>query len=156
MHTRKSTHGMPYVLPPTMGKGQDGDQDFQRRQRTRCIVIEIPWAYTMRNEHASIYEKQGNHREAPCTINSRYRDDSKEERRRTMHISDIPEITQLSIPEKILLAEEIWDSIASEESRISIPQSHLDELERRQNNYQSAPGNLLSLEELQAKIESRK
>jgi putative addiction module component (TIGR02574 family) len=73
-----------------------------------------------------------------------------------MHISDIPEITHLSIPEKILLAEELWDSIASEESRISVPQSHLDELDRRQKNHQSAPGNLLSLEELQSKIEGRK
>ena len=147
---------MPYVLPATMGKGLDGDQDFQRRQRARCIVMEILWAYTMRTENSWIYEKQGNHREGPRTINSRYRYDSKEERRRTMHISDIPEITQLSIPEKILLAEEIWDSIASEESRISVPQSHLDELDRRQKNYQSAPGILLSLEELQSKIEDRK
>ena len=73
-----------------------------------------------------------------------------------MQIHDIPEIIQLSIPEKILLAEELWDSIASEESRISVPQSHRDELDRRQKNYQSSPGNLLSLEELQAKIEARK
>ena len=73
-----------------------------------------------------------------------------------MHITDIPEITPLSTPEKILLVEELWDSIASEESRVSVPQSHLEELDRRQKHYQSTPGNLLSLEELQAKIENRK
>ena len=73
-----------------------------------------------------------------------------------MHITDIPEITPLSTPEKILLVEELWDSIVSKESRVSVPQSHLEELDRRQKHYQSAPGNLLSLEELQSKIENRK
>ena len=73
-----------------------------------------------------------------------------------MHITDIPEITPLSTPEKILLVEELWDSIASEESQVPVPQSHLEELDRRQQHYQSAPGNRLSLEELQAKIEDRK
>jgi putative addiction module component (TIGR02574 family) len=73
-----------------------------------------------------------------------------------MRIHDIPEITRLSVPEKILLAEELWDSIASEEAQISVPQSHQDELDRRQKKYQASPGKLLSLEELQAKIEARK
>jgi putative addiction module component (TIGR02574 family) len=70
--------------------------------------------------------------------------------------SDIPEITKLSTPEKILLLEDLWDSIASDESVVPVPQSHKEELDRRLKRYESAPGPLLSLEELRTRIERRK
>lgn len=73
-----------------------------------------------------------------------------------MRITDIPEIAKLSTQEKILLVEDIWDSIVLDESAIPIPHSHRDELDRRLRIYESAPGNLLTLEELQARIEKRK
>jgi len=73
-----------------------------------------------------------------------------------VHVSDIPEIAQLSTPEKILLIEDLWDSIALDASTVPVPQSHMEELDRRFKKYQSDPGNLLSLEELQARIEGRK
>ncbi|MCZ7624114.1 hypothetical protein KsCSTR_30000 [Candidatus Kuenenia stuttgartiensis] len=31
-----------------------------------------------------------------------------------MRVNDIPEITKLSTPEKILLVEDLWDSISSD------------------------------------------
>ena len=71
-----------------------------------------------------------------------------------MRISDIPEIAKLSAQEKILLVEDIWDSIALDESVVPIPRSHIDELDRRLRMYESAPGNLLPLKELQARIEN--
>jgi putative addiction module component (TIGR02574 family) len=70
-----------------------------------------------------------------------------------MQLNDIPEIKRLSIPEKILLVEDLWDSIASDESRVPVPQSHIDELDRRLTKYRSHPGDLLSLEELQKRID---
>ena len=73
-----------------------------------------------------------------------------------MRVNDIPEIARLSTPEKILLAEDLWDSIASDESKVPVPQSHTEELDRRLRSYESHPGNLLSLEELQTRIEKRK
>ena len=73
-----------------------------------------------------------------------------------MRASDIPEIGKLSTPEKILLVEDLWDSIASDESSVPVPKSHMDELDRRLKKYKSNPGNLLSLEELQARVETRK
>ena len=73
-----------------------------------------------------------------------------------MQAGDIPQITKLSTPEKILLLEDLWDSIASDESGVPVPQSHKEELNRRVKQFQSAPGGLLSLDELQARIESRK
>jgi putative addiction module component (TIGR02574 family) len=73
-----------------------------------------------------------------------------------VRVKDIPEIAQLSTPEKILLVEELWDSIASDVANMPIPQSHQRELDRRLKNYNSHPGNLLSLEELQDRVEQRK
>lgn len=73
-----------------------------------------------------------------------------------MRVSDIPEITKLSTPEKILLAEDLWDSITSDESVVPVPHSHMEELDKRLKKYESAPGNLLSLEELRTRIEKRK
>jgi putative addiction module component (TIGR02574 family) len=70
--------------------------------------------------------------------------------------SDIPQITKLSTPEKILLFEELWDSIASDESAVPVPQSHKEELDGRVKQFQTAPGGFLSLDELRARIESRK
>ena len=73
-----------------------------------------------------------------------------------MRTSDIPEITKLSTPEKILLVEDLWDSIASDESVVPVPQSHKEEFDRRLKRYESTPGTLLSLEELRTRIERRK
>jgi putative addiction module component (TIGR02574 family) len=69
-----------------------------------------------------------------------------------MKSTDIAELSKLSIPEKILLVEDIWDSISKEESEIPVPKSHKAELDRRAGY----PGKLLSLEELTARIEKRK
>ena len=73
-----------------------------------------------------------------------------------MRVSDIPEIARLSVPEKILLVEDLWDSIATDEAAVPMPQSHREELDRRLERYQANPGNLLSLEELQRRIEQGK
>jgi putative addiction module component (TIGR02574 family) len=73
-----------------------------------------------------------------------------------MRLNDIPEISRLSTPEKILLLEELWDSIASDESSVPVPRSHIEELDGRLRRYGSPPGGLLSLEDLQKKIEKRK
>jgi len=73
-----------------------------------------------------------------------------------MRVSDISEIEKLSTPEKILLVEDLWDSIVSDESVVPVPQSHMEELDKRLKKYEAAPGNLLSLEELRTRIERGK
>jgi putative addiction module component (TIGR02574 family) len=73
-----------------------------------------------------------------------------------MHLNDIPEIKGLSTPEKILLVEDLWDSIASNESEVPVPQSHIAELDKRLAKHESHHGALLSLEELQRRVESRR
>ena len=73
-----------------------------------------------------------------------------------MRVNEIPEIDQLSIQAKIMLDEDLWDNISANESDIPLPQSHISELDSRLERYKSNPGNLLSLEELQARVDSRK
>ena len=73
-----------------------------------------------------------------------------------MRIKDIPDIDRLSTPEKILLVEDLWEHIAAQPSGVPMPVSHIDELERRQRCQVTHPGSLLSLDELQSRIESRK
>jgi putative addiction module component (TIGR02574 family) len=66
-----------------------------------------------------------------------------------MKINDIPEISGLTKPEMILLVEDIWENISSDDSDISVPESHRKELLKRLN----APGALLTLDELKANIQ---
>ena len=73
-----------------------------------------------------------------------------------MRVVDIPQLEKLTIPEKILLVEDIWDNISSEESTIPIPQSHITELDRRLAGHKFGLGTLLSIDELRTRIESRK
>jgi putative addiction module component (TIGR02574 family) len=72
-----------------------------------------------------------------------------------MKINDVPEILRLSVPEKILFVEDLWDSISSVDSDIPVPESHKSELDHRLEKHYS-PGELLSIKELQTRIEKRK
>ena len=73
-----------------------------------------------------------------------------------MKTLEVPEISRLSTPEKILLLEDLWDSIALDEEDIIVPESHKTELDRRFKRNLNAPGELLTLEELQARIDEGK
>jgi len=73
-----------------------------------------------------------------------------------MKVHDIPEITKLSKPEKIILVEDLWDSIAEHDADIPVPESHEMELLVRRDRHNATPGKLLTLEELQLRIDRRK
>jgi putative addiction module component (TIGR02574 family) len=73
-----------------------------------------------------------------------------------MRVKDLPEISKLSTPEKILLVEDLWDTISADDTAIPVPESHKAELDKRFKRYQSAPGTLLSLDDLTTRIEKRK
>jgi putative addiction module component (TIGR02574 family) len=77
-------------------------------------------------------------------------------RRIVMRINEIPEIARLSTAEKILLVEDLWDHIISDGSTITVPQSHIDELEMRLKKYAEDPGTLLSINDLQTRVANRK
>ena len=73
-----------------------------------------------------------------------------------MRVDDIPEIARLTASEKILLVEDLWESIASEQSNVPVPPSHREELDRRLADYEKNPGRLLTLEDLRGRIETSK
>ncbi len=73
-----------------------------------------------------------------------------------MRIKDFPEIMKLSTPEKLLLVEDLWESIAADDMSVPAPESHVAELDRRLKKHTSAPGRLLSLDDLRNRIEKRK
>jgi putative addiction module component (TIGR02574 family) len=73
-----------------------------------------------------------------------------------MQVIDLPEISRLSTPEKILLIEDLWDSIAADAASVPVLPSHLAELDRRMQRHKASPDALLTLEELQARIDERK
>ena len=50
------------------------------------------------------------------------------------------EIKKLSIPERILLVEEIWDSIADENEAFELSASQKSELEKRSQSFSTNPG----------------
>jgi len=54
-----------------------------------------------------------------------------------MRVKDLPEISKLSTPEKILLVEDLWDSISADEASIPVPDSHRAELDERHKRYES-------------------
>jgi putative addiction module component (TIGR02574 family) len=73
-----------------------------------------------------------------------------------MRVDEIPEIARLTVPEKILLLEDLWDSIAAEESSVPVPQGHREELDRRLAEYEKDPGRLLTLDDLRGRVEAQR
>jgi putative addiction module component (TIGR02574 family) len=62
-------------------------------------------------------------------------------------------IDQLSLAERILLVEEIWDSIVAEAEVLDIPQSHKDELYRRLAAYHAEPHAGSSWEDVKTRLQ---
>jgi len=61
-------------------------------------------------------------------------------------------IDQLSVAERILLVEEIWDSIAEEVNTSELTQAQKDELDRRLAAMESDPHAGSSWEEVKARL----
>jgi putative addiction module component (TIGR02574 family) len=72
-----------------------------------------------------------------------------------MNVIEIPEITAMSTPEKIVFLEDLWDSIAENDLTVPVAESHIRELDSRFARYGTSPDSLLSLQELQQKITNR-
>jgi len=68
----------------------------------------------------------------------------------------IKQINALSLSEKILLVEEIWDSIAIENESFELTQTQQDELDRRIKSYNENPNQGRSWEEIKSEFLKRK
>jgi putative addiction module component (TIGR02574 family) len=66
------------------------------------------------------------------------------------------EAKKLSIPERIILAEELWDSIANEQSTLKMTATQRKELDSRIDEYQSNPDEGSSWHEVKNRIKKNK
>ena len=64
----------------------------------------------------------------------------------------IDEIKQLDITERILLVEEIWDSIAKEQENLGLSEYEKEILDTRLASLEENPNNLMSWDEMKRKL----
>jgi putative addiction module component (TIGR02574 family) len=62
------------------------------------------------------------------------------------------EIQKLSIPERILLVEDIWDSIARENEAFELSKAQKDELDRRSQSFKENPTQGRSWQEIKSEF----
>lgn len=77
--------------------------------------------------------------------------------RENMTHSDIKnEIKRLGIAERILLVEEIWDSIVEDQEHVPITEAQREELGRRIEHYEKSPEEGASWEQIKNRIKNEK
>ena len=57
-------------------------------------------------------------------------------------------VKKLSIAERIILAEQIWDSIVDEQELLELTEAQREELGRRLEDYRASPGEGVSWEDV--------
>ena len=62
------------------------------------------------------------------------------------------EISQLSVAERIQLAEDLWDSISQQQEELPLTEAQKQELDRRLENYKQNPANGSSWEEVKKRL----
>ena len=68
----------------------------------------------------------------------------------------LQELETLSVPERVQLVEDLWDSIARSNANLPVPQWQKDELTRRKRNYSQNPDSGESWEQVKQSILMRK
>ena len=61
------------------------------------------------------------------------------------------EIKNLSIKDRLILMEEIWETLCYEEDKIESPAWHKEVLDRREKKIENGEAKFISLEELKGK-----
>ncbi len=64
----------------------------------------------------------------------------------------IDEIASLNISQKIMLVEEIWDSIAQEQEQIAVTDEEKAILDERLSSFEANPGDVISWEEIKQRL----
>lgn len=70
--------------------------------------------------------------------------------------TQLADILQLSIPERIQLVEDIWDSVAASPEEVAITEAQKEELERRLASYAQQPDEGIAWSELRDRIRKSK
>ncbi len=73
-----------------------------------------------------------------------------------MQTASLAGIAQLSVTERIQLAQDIWDTIAAHPDGVSLPAAQVQELGRRIAAYQTAPQSGAPWADVQQRILARR
>ena len=65
------------------------------------------------------------------------------------------EINKLSLPQKLILAQDIWDSIARESGKLSMPEWQKNELAKRYDQYKQGKLQLHDWQEVHNELRER-
>jgi len=68
----------------------------------------------------------------------------------------LDEISQLSVAERVQLAEDIWDSIAANPESLPLTEAQKLELDRRLAAYEADPSRTESWEAVRSRLEQRR
>jgi len=72
-----------------------------------------------------------------------------------MILEKLPAVQALSLDEKELLAEEIWQEVSAERDTLPIPQEHLKILEQRRTEFEANPEKVRSWDEVKKGIQGK-
>ena len=64
----------------------------------------------------------------------------------------LQDLETLSVPERVQMVEDLWDSIARSNAEIPIPQWQKDELARRKRNYLRNPASGLTWDQVKQDV----
>ena len=66
--------------------------------------------------------------------------------------TELSDILEMSVAERIQLVEDIWDSIAASPEYVPVTDAQKEELDRRLQAYAESPGEGVSWDELKEKV----
>ena len=69
-----------------------------------------------------------------------------------MIVEQLPAVRDLSRPEKLLLAAELWEEIARDDTELPLTREQIAELDRRMERYRQHPEEVTTLEEIKARL----
>jgi len=72
------------------------------------------------------------------------------------HFETTQEIKKLSVAERIMIVEEIWDSIAADQESLEVTEAQRRELDRRLDAYHSSPKEGSSWGEVKRRVTTTK
>jgi len=68
----------------------------------------------------------------------------------------VPDFSHLSVAERLIVVEQIWDSIAAEQKTLTLAPAQEAELDRRLEAYRRSPAAGDSWENVKARIQTKK
>lgn len=73
-----------------------------------------------------------------------------------MNLADFPQVFALPVRDKLLMVEEIWQSIGNADDELEVSEAEKQELDSRWAKFKKDPSRALTLEQLDVLIKDRR